>query len=101
MSSFLEPATLPKSEVFLRYFPIISFKVSEDFFHLTPPCIYAAATVNTLRSFFLNYINSKINHEKLVVFLTMCFYRLSCKGTIQFRQFYRKLRLFEMIKICD
>ena len=73
MSSFLEPATLPKSEVFLRYFPIISFKVSEDFFHLTPPCIYAAATVNTLRSFFLNYINSKINHEKLVVFFNHVF----------------------------
>ena len=34
--SFLEPATLIKDELFLRYFSRILFNVLEDFFYRTP-----------------------------------------------------------------
>ena len=62
MDSFLERATLIKNELFFRYFSRISLNVLEDFFHRTPPSIFAVM-VNRLYRVFYD-VNNKINHEK-------------------------------------
>ena len=51
MNSFLEPVTLLKMNFFLRIFQGFCFKVSEDFFRRTPPCIFVVI-VNRLRTVF-------------------------------------------------
>ena len=43
MNSFLQPATLLKMSFFLGIFQEFCLKVSEDFFHRTPPCIFLVA----------------------------------------------------------
>ena len=40
MDSFLEPATLIKNELFLRYFSRILLNVLKGFFHRTPPSLF-------------------------------------------------------------
>ena len=42
MDSFPEPATLIKSELYLRYFSRILLNVLKYFFHRTPPSIFGA-----------------------------------------------------------
>ena len=59
MISFIEPATLLKNELFLRYCSRI---LSEDFFHRTTPCIFV---INRSCTRFLD------NPE---LYLNMCFY---------------------------
>ena len=51
MDSFLEPATLIKNELFLRYFSKILLNVLNDFFHRTPPSIFVVI-VNRLQTVF-------------------------------------------------
>ena len=43
MNPFLQPATLQKINFFLDVFQELCLKVSEDFFHRTPPCIFLVA----------------------------------------------------------
>ena len=57
MNLFLEPSlfleTLLKTNFFLDIFQGFCLKVSEDFFHRSPPCIFVLK-VNCARSFYDN-----------------------------------------------
>ena len=66
MNSFLEPAFLLKINFFLGIFQGFCLKVSEDFFHRTPSCIFLVANskkvVHGLFKIIQNFVNNKINN---------------------------------------
>ena len=66
MNSFLEPAFLLKINFLQGIFQGFCLKVSEDFFHRTPSCIFLVANskkvVHGLFKIIQNFVNNKINN---------------------------------------
>ena len=72
MNSFLKSGTFLKMNFFLDIFQRLCLKVSEDFFHRTPPCIFVVI-VNKLCTVFLRYpeLKEKVRNFKKTVNLLL------------------------------